>query len=115
MAGLWRRNPGTPEGKFPIVLRRDGSPLTARFLVLTLKDPCAPAAFWAYAAEAERLEMDPAYVAGMRWLAEEAVAERDRVARGEKVESRSNPDAPPHRTDDPVVLAWARSLNCPGS
>lgn len=30
MSGLWRNNPNTPEGKYPVVLRRDGTPLTAR-------------------------------------------------------------------------------------
>ena len=58
MAGLWRNDPETPEGKYPIVLRRDGTPLESRFIVMALKDPCVPAALRAYATEAECLGLD---------------------------------------------------------
>lgn len=109
MAGLWRNNPETPEGKYPIVLRRDGTPLGSRFIVMCLKDPCVPAALRAYAGEANILRMDSDYVEDLLTLAEDAVTERTRDSRP------SNPDAPKHRTDDPAVLAWARSIGCPGS
>ena len=66
MAGLWRNDPQTPEGKYPIVLWRDGSPLTTPYIVITLKDPCAPAAFRAYADQAEALGLDAQYVADFR-------------------------------------------------
>ncbi len=108
MAGLWRNNPETPEGKYPIVLRRDGTPLESRFIVMALKDPCVPAALLAYADVAEDAGMDPDYVRDLRVLAEEAVEELIK-------DGTSDPDAPKHRTDDPVVLAWARSIGCPGS
>jgi hypothetical protein len=108
MAGLWRNDPATPEGKYPIALRRDGSAMDSRFIVLALKDPCVPAALYAYAGEAERLGMDPQYVRDFRHLAAEAQRERA------KDPKPSDPDAPKHRIDDPVVLAWARSIGCPG-
>jgi len=107
MGGLWRNNKETPEGKYPIVLRRDGTPLEVRFLVMTLRDPCAPAAFRAYADHAEKIGLDSDYVRGMRQLANEAEKECKQVGAGD-------PDAPRHRKDDPAVLAWARGIGCPG-
>jgi len=112
MAGLWRYNEATKEGKYPIVLRRDGTPLTSRYMVLALKDPATAAALRAYADEAERIGMDPQYVQDARRLADEAVIEAQRVKDGAE---KADPDAPPHRADDPAVLAWARSIGCPGS
>lgn len=108
MAGLWSNNPATTEGKYPIVLRRDGSPMEKRYLVIALADPCAPAALHALACEAQRLGMDQQYVADMHALADDAATYRDSVGAGD-------PDAPPHRKDDPYVLAWARSIGCPGA
>ena len=103
MAGLWRNNPETPEGKYPIVLRRDGTVLNTPYLVITLRDPCASAAIWAYAERAEKLGLDAEYVHDMRELAVEAEHVRNENAVGD-------PDAPKHRTDDPNIIAWARSL-----
>lgn len=108
MSGLWRNNPETPEGKYPIVLRRDGTPLESRFIVMALRDPCVPAALRAYAEKAKEENLDPEFVADMFRLSDEAGRERVRVGPGD-------PDAPKHRKDDPVVLAWARSIGCPGS
>lgn len=105
---LWRYDPKTPEGKYPLVYQRDGSLLTSRYLVITLRDPCAPAAFLAYADAAERLGLDAAYVASMKALADEAVEEARKVGLGD-------PDAPPHRVDDPATLAKAREIGCPGA
>lgn len=106
---LWRNNSATPEGKYPIVLRRDGTPLTARYFVIALKDPAADAALQAYADAAEKLGYDPAYVADIRELADQCPVERAFAERP------ADADAPPHRRDDPAVLAWARSIGCPGS
>jgi len=112
MAGLWRRDRKTSEGKYPIVLRRDGTPLESRYFVIALKDPAAAEAFRAYAKRAEELGMDPRYVADMRWLADEAARE---AAKTDTTVKPADPDAPPHRKDDPAILAWARSIDCPGS
>ena len=104
---LWRNNPETPEGKYPIVLRRDATPVTSRYFVLLQRDPCFDAAMRAYADEAERRGWDPQYVADVRELAAEAPAARASLGDGD-------PDAPPHREEDPAVLAWARSIGNPG-
>ena len=106
MSGLWRNDPATPEGKYPIVLRRDGTPLTSAYIVMTLRDPAAAAALRAYAAEGERLGFDRRFVADIRRLS--FAAELEAAAHP------GDPDAPRHRKDDPVVLAWARSLRSPG-
>ena len=112
MAGLWRKNEATREGKYPIVLRRDGSPLESRFIVLVLKDPATSSALRAYADEAERVGMDSQYVADMRELADDA----SRCASQSQLDDKKpDPDAPPHRQDNPGILAWARSIGCPGS
>jgi len=104
---LWRNNPETPEGKYPIVLRRDGSALQTRYIVMTLRDPATEAALLGYAFEAERLGYDPNYVQDIRDMAEECP--------GIIIdEGAGDPMQPPHRVDDPVVIAWARSLGSPG-
>ena len=100
---LWNQDAETPEGKYPIVLRRDGSVLPGPYFVLALRDPCAAAAIRAYADTAEERRMDPTYVADLRTLASQAevYATRD----------PGDPDAPRHRTDDPAILAWARTAH----
>lgn len=114
MARLFRRDPTTPEGKFPIVLRRDGSPVRQRNFVMFLKDPgCAPA-LRAYAAHHAALGSAEDFVEDIRDLAHEAhlAALEDAAQAGGPT---SDPDAPPHRTDDDLVIAWARSIGNPGS
>jgi hypothetical protein len=114
MPGLWRKNPATPEGKYPVVLRRDGTPLESRYFVLVLKDPAAAEALLTYANEAEQLGMDPRYVEDIRLLAADA-AHLAAIAATATDAKKPDPDAPPHRKDDPAVLAWARANGCPGS
>jgi hypothetical protein len=108
---LWRNNPETREGKYPIVLRRDGTPLESRYFDIALKDPAAEAALYAYAQSAEEHGMDPAYVQDVRDLASECIFER----RTSILTNPADPDSPPHREDDPAILAWARSIGCPGA
>lgn len=109
---LWRKNPETPEGKYPIVLRRDGTPVETPYMVLLVRDPAFDAAMRAYADEGERLGYDPAYIADIRALVADAPDIRASIdaAKG----NQSDPDAPRHRRDDPAILAWARSLGRPG-
>lgn len=118
--GLWRNDPETPEGKYPIVLRRDGTVLTSRNIVLVLKDPCVALALEAYANELFRLSgVNECQNYG--WSVDDArVFARDMFALADEsrrlaLNTPSDPGAPRHRTDDPVTLAWARSLGCPGS
>lgn len=102
MAGIWAKDPETPEGKYPIVLRRDGSVLDTPYIVLTLKDPCTEAALRAYASDAAVRGLDKAYVRDLRQLADECQSVR-------AIEGGGDPDEPRHREDSPMVIAWARS------
>lgn len=109
---LWRNNPETSEGKYPIVLRRDGTPVETPYMVLLVRDPAFDAAITAYADEGERLGYDPAYIADLRAMVAEAPAMRERIEAA-KILAPSDPGAPRHRTDDPAILAWARSIGKP--
>lgn len=100
MARVWRNEEATKEGKYPIVLRRDGTVFREPHFLIALRDPCAPPAFLAYAAEAERLGLDPAFVADMRAMAQDATTHRLDIGPGD-------PDAKPHRKDNSLVLDWA--------
>lgn len=93
MAGLWN--------KF-LVMRRDGSVPEWPYFVIGARDPAAPAALTAYAHEAQRLGMDPEYAKDLVRLADEF--DRWREAAGE-----GDPDAPPHRVDDPEIIARWRT------
>jgi hypothetical protein len=105
MAGLWRNNPETREGKY-LVKRRDGTVPRWPYFVIGGCDPAAPAALRAYADEAERLKMDPAYVADVRSMAADFDDWRD-------AEGDGDPDAPRHRTDDPAIVAeMAKGKGC---
>ncbi len=100
MSGLWRYGDKAPEGKY-LVTRRDGSVPEWPSMVFGAKDPAAPAALRAYADEGERLGYDPVFVADVRRLADEFA---DYCA----THGQCDPDAPPHRNDDPETLAKMR-------
>lgn len=95
MSGLWRKS-GVPGGKY-LVMRRDGTIPEWQWFVIGSRDPAAPAALRAYAKEAERLGMDAQYVADVRELADEFEEELSLMPSGD-------PDAPPHRNDDPETV-----------
>lgn len=101
MAGLWRYRgivKDSKNGKY-LVLRRDGTIPEWPYFVLGAKDPAAPVAIRAYADACERLDMDPQYVADLRRMADEFTEFR-RNGPGKK----GDPDAPPHRKDDEMVV-----------
>ena len=100
MAGLWRNADGTREGKY-LVQRRDGSVPEWPWFVISAADPAAPAALRAYADTGARCGMDAEYVADVRTLAYEFEA-------WWKAHGSGDPDAPPHRVDDPAVVARMR-------
>lgn len=102
--GLWAKDSATPEGKYPIVLRRDGSAVEHPYFVILARDPCAKAALLAYADEAEKQGLPRDYVNDVRDLAYEFENYSIEVGLGD-------PGAPRHRKDDPATLAWARSLH----
>jgi hypothetical protein len=97
MGGIWRNNPETKEGKY-LVKRRDGTVPRWPWFVLGARDAAAPKALLAYADEAERLGMDPAYVRDVRDLAVHFEEWREEAGNGD-------PDAPRHRKDDPATVA----------
>ncbi len=101
LAGLWRENPDTPEGKY-LVQRRDGTIPEWPSFVLGAKDPAAPAALEAYATAAEGSGMNAEYVAGIRRLAFEFRAYRIHYGSGD-------PDRGRHRKDDPATINKMRS------
>lgn len=107
--GLWRMN-GVAGGKY-LVQRRDGTVPDWPYFVIGARDPAAFAALMAYAAEAERLNevavssggegghtYDRAYTADIRRMAFEFDDYR-------KEHGAGDPDATPHRKDDPDVIA----------
>ena len=105
MAGLWRNNPATKEGKY-LVMRRDGTVPEWPWFVLGGEDPAAVAALRAYADEAERLGFDAVYVKDIRDMAAVwAAVQNDYGTSAEPRNGRQPPDGCRHRLDDPAVIA----------
>lgn len=98
---LWRNTEEVPEGKY-LVTRRDGSTPDWPYFVIGAKDPAAPAALRAYAAEARLFGMDPQYADDVDDLAEEF--EQYRMMKGS-----GDPDGRPHRADDAATIEKMRS------
>lgn len=96
LAGLWRNNPETPEGKY-LVVRRDGTIVEWPNFVIGAKDPAAPAALRAYANNARALGMNEQYVNDVLALARQF--ETFRLMHGE-----GDPDRGRHRNDDPDTV-----------
>lgn len=101
---LWRKVDGMDGCKF-LVVRRDGSIPKWPHFVMGARDPWAPAALRAYADAAEDGQADPDYVTSLRELANEFEIYRLQNGPGD-------PDAPPHRPDDPAVVQVMR--DCAG-
>lgn len=81
-----------------LVLRRDNTVPDFPYFVIGARDPAAPAALRAYAAEAEKLGMDSEFVADLLGQADDYEIFRREHGDGD-------PDAPLHRTDDPDVVS----------
>lgn len=100
---VWAKTQEFSEGKF-LVVRRDGTIPAWPHYVLGARDPAAPAALRAYADEAQHLtetgeaNYDQEYIASLRELADDFDRYRESAGNGD-------PDAPPHRKDDPAVIA----------
>lgn len=131
MPGLFRNRPETREGKYPVLLRRDGTVPEWEHFCLGQRDPAAPTAIRAYADECERQGMDPIYVADLRKMAGEwdksqayeaaawvrwqnagpsAADAAAAVGFFDLPDKKADPDGPRHRTDDPDVLAFPATL-----
>lgn len=107
MAGLQRGK--LKGGKYPIVLRRDGTVLQTEYFVLALKDPGAPFALRAYADAAELVGMDPEYVEDIRELAVHA----DWCVRQDAMRKEgptADPDGAPHRSECPDMVQWRQLI-----
>ena|SRR5216684_1626751 len=98
--GIWRDNPDTPEGKY-LVKRRDGTIVEWPHFTLGARDPCAPAALRAYAAEASKVGLDRAYYEAVARLADEWEIYRAEHGNGDPGHGR-------HRVDDPAIIAEMR-------
>ncbi len=97
---LWAKTKEFSEGKF-LVIRRDGSIPAWPHFVIGARDPAAPAALLAYANAAESCGMDLAYVQSIRELSVEFAAYPGKEGYGD-------PDAAPHRKDDPEIIEVMR-------
>ncbi len=98
---IWAKTKEFSEGKF-LVVRRDGSIPHWPHFVLGARDPHAPAALRAYVQAARDAgDLDPEYADSIMELAGDF--ERYRAQQGD-----GDPDAPPHRTDDPNVITAMR-------
>ena len=95
---IWAKTKEFSEGKF-LVVRRDGSIPHWPHFVLGARDPAATAGLLAYAQKARELGYDPAYCDSVVELATKDFPEY--LAQ----EGPGDPEAPPHRTDDPAVIA----------
>lgn len=107
LAGLFRENPKTPEGKY-LVKRRDGSVVEWPSFVLGARDPIAEIALRAYASEVYRLinsEPEKAELLGLkigffdglvRWIHKFAQYRRDH--------GTGDPGKGQHRRDDPATV-----------
>jgi hypothetical protein len=97
---IWAKTEEFSEGKY-LVVRRDGTIPPWPHFVLGADDPNAPAALRAYADEGDKNGLDPEYTASLRELASDW-EHRDRT------NSKADPDAPPHRVDNPSIIQLMR-------
>lgn len=98
---IWPKTADYSEGKF-LVVRRDGSVPAWPHFVLGARDPGAPVALRAYAAALESIGFDHEYTQSVRELADDF--DRYRAEHGD-----SDPEAGPHRRDDPEVVSAMRT------
>ena len=97
---IWIKTREFFEGKF-LVVRRDGTVPHWPHFVLGARDKASEAALRAYADAAQRYGYEPEYVMSIRELANDFL--RYRIDHG-----NGDPEAPPHRKDDPNVIAAMR-------
>ncbi len=95
---IWAKTKEWAEGKF-LVVRRDGSRPHWPHFVLGARDPASPTALRVYAQFYDPI--DPEFAASIRELADDFEAYRELAGPGDA-------DAPPHRRDDPAVIAAMR-------
>lgn len=89
-----------------LVLRRDGSVPDWPYLVIGARDRAAAPALRAYADAAESMGWDPEYVTDVRRLSESFEEYLRKYGEGD-------PEAGPHRTDDPAVVSRIKAGSTP--
>lgn len=89
-----------------LVLRRDGSVPDWPYLVMGARDRAVPPALRTYADAGESMGWDPEYIADVRRLAESFEEYRREHGDGD-------PEAGPHRTDDPEIVAQIKAGSTP--
>jgi hypothetical protein len=92
---IWSKTKEFSEGKY-LVVRRDGTIPKWPHFVLGGDDLCARNALIQYAKDAEQIKLDPEYVESIRALAIEWCR---------RPIGKSDPDASPHRVDNPAIIA----------
>ena len=97
------------EGKY-LVVRRDGTIPKWGHFVMADVDPAASRALRCYANAAQELGMEKDFIASVRDLADRFEALAFLAATKARAEGTkgADPDAPPHRTDNPSVVAMMR-------
>lgn len=101
---LWRHTEEHSEGKY-LVVRRDGTIPPWPHFVIGAADPCAPAALKAYADEADRIGLDAEFAQSVNDEADNFELWRLSMPATMK---KADPDAGPHREDNPFVLGMMR-------
>lgn len=97
---IWAKTKEFCEGKF-LVVRRDGSVPHWPHFVLGARDPAAAFALRQYAVKARQLGFEEEFVLSVSELADDFDAYRAKEGNGD-------PEAAPHRRDDPQVIAAMR-------
>lgn len=97
---VWQKTEELSEGKY-LVVRRDGTVPWWPSFIMGGHDPAAAAGLRGYADKAEALGYEAEYVASVRSLADDY----ETLA---AVGHPADPEAPPHRVDNPVIIAMMR-------
>ena len=100
---IWAKTKEFSEGKF-LVVRRDGSVPHWPHFVLGARDPIVPQVLRYYATLAEQNGYEESYCDSIAELADDFEAYRADQGNGD-------PEAAPHRKDDPAVIAAMRGLD----
>jgi len=101
---IWAKTDGpVKEGKY-LVVRRDGTIPEWPHFVMGGYDPCVPDALRHYAIIARNRGYDEDYVSSIEELADDF----EKLSATPRAVAVADPDAGPHRKDNPAVIAMMR-------